>query len=241
MGLVKGNATALPLDNESVHCVVTSPPYNVGVEYVGHDDNMPWEAYHEMTLRSALEMRRVLVPGGRAWVNVMPSIPVKDAKGKPTGSRINLGRMWQESLHRAGLQYRDTIVWEQDNFDGGTAWGSWLRPSAPNIRGAYELVICTFKPPYARPTPERWKGVDMPREELGGDWTDLCRNVWKIAPARANADTPAPFPVELPARAIRLSTWPEEIVLDPFAGSGTTLRAAEILGRASIGIDKGAS
>lgn len=234
MRVVRGDATHLPLADESVHCVVTSPPYNVGIEYHDYDDHLPWSDYFEMAQRSSNEMDRVLVPGGRAWVNVMPSVPVE---GVP--ARLNLGRLWAQALHDAGLHYRDTVIWKQDSHDGGTAWGSWLRPSAPNLRGSYEIILCVFKHPYKRTPPDALKGWQAPREELGGDWTDLCRNVWELQPARPNNDAPAPFPIELPARAIRLSTWPGEVVLDPFAGSGTSLRAASNLGRVGVGIDIG--
>ena len=67
---------------------------------------------------------------------------------------------------------------------------------------------------------------------------DLVRNVWTMRPERRRDDAPAPFPLALPARAIRLSTWPGELVVDPFAGSGTTMRAAEELGRPALGFDR---
>jgi DNA modification methylase len=78
---------------------------------------------------------------------------------------------------------------------------------------------------------ERW------RDQLG-NWPALCRNVWRISPgASAGTGHPAVMPVELAARAIRFSTWPGETVLDPFAGTGTTLLAARLLGRRAIGVE----
>jgi site-specific DNA-methyltransferase (adenine-specific) len=109
-------------------------------------------------------------------------------------------------------------------------------PSAPNLRGEYEVVLVYHKGPWKRQTPE---GLDGWRDELGG-WEDCCRNVWRIPPARS-AEHPAVFPDELAGRCIRLSTWPGEFVLDPFCGSGTTLRAARDLGRAAIGVELSAS
>jgi DNA modification methylase len=102
------------------------------------------------------------------------------------------------------------------------------------------LVILGFKNTWKRTPPEdqRHYTDDDDKEEgsPAAAWTDLTRNVWKIRPARRK-DHPAPFPPELAARAIRLSTWPGETVLDPFAGSGTTLDVAEQLGRVGIGYD----
>jgi site-specific DNA-methyltransferase (adenine-specific) len=70
-----------------------------------------------------------------------------------------------------------------------------------------------------------------------GDWQSLCSTVWHLPPARRDGH-PAPFPVELARRCIRLSTWPGETVFDPFAGSGTTLLAARQLGRRAVGIER---
>lgn len=224
------DATSIPLKAETAACIVTSPPYNLGIEYENYDDNLDWFEYeYDLARPAAQEMFRVIQPSGRVWVNVMQAVPQKDRS-----DRFPLGVMWHDALNDAGFLYRDTIVWQQDNHDGQCAWGSWLMPSAPNLRGSYEVIHCFYKPPYKRTGNGR-----LPRDELGGDWTDLCRNVWKMNPVRRTENAPAPFPIELPARAIRLSTWPGEVVLDPFVGSGTTLTACEELGRIGIGIELG--
>lgn len=226
----RGHAGALQLPDESVHCVVTSPPYNCGIEYEGYNDQRAWSEYvRSLVVPASREIERVLIPGGRAWVNV----PVN---GPPDqfGGRMNVAGLWQNALQEGTrLRYRDTIVWKQDAHDGGTQWGSWLRPSAPNLRGEYEVILCFFKGHWTRPNPG---AIELPRQDLGGDWTDLCRNVWTLPTVRSKF-SPAAFPIELPARAIRLSTWPGEVVLDPFGGSGTTAEAADILGRVGISID----
>jgi modification methylase len=79
-------------------------------------------------------------------------------------------------------------------------------------------------------------GFEAWRDGVGG-WPGLCSTVWQLSPARRDGSHPAPFPLELARRCIRLSTWPGEVVLDPFAGSGTTLLAARQLGRRAIGIE----
>ena len=231
--VTRGHAGALQLPGESVHCVVTSPPYNCGIEYVGYNDSEPWNRYVlDLVHPAANEIARVLVPGGRAWVNVPTNGPADE-----NGRRMNVAHAWEGALYGAGLKYRDTIVWKQDAHDGGTQWGSWLRPSAPNLRGEYEVILCFFKGNWTRDRPSDVSSNYIgPRHALGGDWTDLCRNVWTLPSIRSKF-SPAPFPIELPARAIRLSTWPGEVVLDPFGGSGTTAEAADILGRVGISID----
>lgn len=246
--VLNGDATRLPLRDEMVATVVTSPPYNVGIvnesglaEY--SDDLLAWEDYEDLATLSAVEMDRVLEPGGRVWINIQAVVP----KTPGSKERVNLAQIWEFALEAAGLQYRDTIAWVQDSHDGGCAWGSWAMPSAPNLRGGHELILLYYKPHpstpdgWRRPTPARWKGW-RDASSLGGDLPDLYRNVWKIRPARSKYK--ATYPIELAARCIRLSTWPDEVVLDPFVGTGTTLLAAEALAsenrveRMSIGVER---
>lgn len=237
--VAQGDATALPFPDDSIDCIVSSPPYNVGIDYTDYGDRLPWEWYIDIAVRAAEEMHRVLVPGGRVWLNVPPAIPFPaffDPTEKKRPDRANVAAMWWSALQQSGLWYRDTVAWIQDSHDGACAWGSWLQPSEPNLRGGWESILLFYKKVWHRTPRPAWARWKAPRKELGGDWTDLCRNVWKMAPSRSK-DSPAPFPLELPARAIRLSTWPQDVVLDPFGGSGTTAEAADILGRVGISLD----
>jgi DNA modification methylase len=237
---IVGNATDLILPNQSVHCVVTSPPYNCSVPYDGYADQISWQDYLFLAQDSAREMDRVLVEGGRVWINVPPAVPEN-----PEGNLFRQSplHIWHQALGMAGFTYRDTIVWRQDSHDGACAWGSWKRPSAPNLRGCWEAVLSFFKGPYKRTAPEGYEDYEDgytsngSSYNLGGEWTDLVRNVWDLSPARGSKYGPAPFPLELPARCIRLSTWPGEVVLDPFGGSGTTAKAASELGRVGVSVD----
>lgn len=215
-------------------CVVGSPPYNCGIDYPnGYEDRVSWAVYNAWATRWARQIHDVLCPGGRAWVNVSPAVP--HTPGDNTAGRVNLALLWAVALQNAGLQYRDTVTWVQDSWDGQCAWGSWLQPTAPNLRGSSELILLYYKETWSRPVLKH-KGRKMEREDLGGDWSDLCRNVWKMDPAKGKG---APFPIELPARAIRLSTWEDEWVLDPWGGTGTTGEAAKKLGRNSVLVDVG--
>jgi hypothetical protein len=145
--------------------------------------------------------------GVRAWVN--------------TG--VSQLHCWLDALQGAGFGGSTTVAWDYGLATADTAWGSWQSPSAPHLRYSFEPVVCAWGDEWRRIPPagmERW------RDELG-NWPALCRNVWRIPPgASAGGEHPAVMPVGLAARAIRLSTWPGEAVLDPFAGTGTTLVAA---------------
>lgn len=220
-----------------VAAVVTSPPYNVGLGYDVHDDAMSWEAYNELAAGAAAAMATALIEGGRAWVNVVPVVPTEPVasrvhSGYCAKRRVNLLGLWAGALAGAGLDLWDIVSWSSPGRGPGTAWGSWATPAAPNLRGDWEAVLASYKGSWARATPGRWKNW---KDDLG-NWPNLVSNVWNIQPARSGPH-PAPFPVELASRAIRLSTWPDEVVLDPFMGTGTTLLAARALGRRAVGIE----
>jgi DNA modification methylase len=199
--------------------VVTSPPYNSGVAYDVHDDAMADADYRELAGAASGLMASTLGPQqGRAWVDV----------------GVTQLHLWLDALRGAGLDRSTTICWDYGLSTADTAWGSWQSPSAPHLRYGFEPVVCAWAGEWKRTAPA---GMENWRDGLG-DWPALTRNVWRIPPdASAAGEHPAVMPLELAARAIRLSTWPGEVVLDPFAGTGTTLLAARLLGRRAVGIE----
>ena len=226
---------ALPAS--SVAAVVTSPPYNVGLDYDATPDTLPWPDYWGLADDTAAVIASVLVRGGRAWVNTAVSVPeISEDRGPHAGCtakrRVMLAYGWATALAGVGLSLVDQVAWCSPR-GAGTAWGSWESPSAPNLRGDWESILIASSGEWER----------IPPADVGRDWRDgvgcwpsMCSTVWNLRPAD-RAGHPAPFPIELARRAVRLSTWPGEVVLDPFAGSGTTLLAARQLGRRAIGIE----
>jgi len=224
---------AVEVETESVAAVVTSPPYNVGLDYHEGEDSLDWPGYWGLAADAADLMAAALAEHGRAWVNTAVAVPEEpDRSGGAVKSRVMLAYQWALALERAGLALVDQVAWCSSR-GAGTAWGSWASPSAPNLRGDWESVLVACKDGWERMPPldrVEWRdGV--------GDWQSLCSTVWNLAPAHRDGH-PAPFPVELARRTIRLSTWPGETVFDPFAGSGTTLLAARQLGRRAVGIER---
>ena len=218
----------------SVAAVVTSPPYNVGVAYDGSDDALPWSTYWELAEEAAAIVAGVLVRGGRVWVNTavsVPDVPRPDS-GAAGKQRVMLAFGWAMVLMCSGLSLVDQIAWCSSR-GAGTAWGSWESPAAPNLRGDWESILVASSGEWERRPPE---AVGDWADRVGG-WPALCSTVWNLRPEHRDGGHPAPFPVELARRCIRLSTWPGETVLDPFAGSGSTLVAARQLGRRAIGIE----
>ncbi len=210
------------LPDNSVHLMVTSPPYNVGKDY---DRDLTLDEYLSFLKRVWSEVYRVLVPGGRACVNV-----------------ANLGRKPYIPLHayivrdmiELGFLMRGEIIWNKGSSAGSsTAWGSWLSAANPTLRDVHEYILVFSKGSFTRKNPRRRKST-ITREEF----LEYTKSVWTFAAESAQrVGHPAPFPVELPLRLIKLYTFEGEVVLDPFMGSGQTAIAAIAAGRHYVGYD----
>ncbi len=231
------------LPENSVALVVTSPPYFVGKDYelavTGESDasdRIP-STYFEFLdmLRTVFaECRRVLEPGGRIAVNV-----------------ANLGRKPYRSLSAdviailqddLGLLLRGEVIWEKAAVSSGScAWGSFAKASNPVLRDMTERVIIASKGRFSRAlTVKQRKQKGLPHESslANDEFVDVTRDVWRIdAESATRIGHPAPFPIELPRRLIDLYTYRGDLVVDPFAGSGTSLVAAARTGRIGVGFD----
>jgi DNA modification methylase len=218
------------VDFPVVDMVVSSPPYNVGLSYEDWDDTMPWSEYHRFANDVALALQSVMdIRGSRLWWNTAVSVPVsRDDERK---MRVHLARLWVGYFEAAGFEWIDEVAWVSKR-GAGTAWGSYLLPSNPNLRGDWEAINVLSLGGWERDVPEGRNGWRDDRP----NWPALTSTVWEIGTTH-DPRHPAPFPVELPSRCIRLSTWPGETVLDPFAGTGATLVAAKALGRQAIGVE----
>ncbi|HAF49310.1 MAG TPA: SAM-dependent methyltransferase [Anaerolineaceae bacterium] len=209
------------LPDESIHLMVTSPPYNVSKEY---DDDLSLDEYLSMLDRVWQETFRVLVPGGRACINV-----------------ANLGRKPYIPLHsyiiaqmlEVGFLMRGEIIWDKAaSASPSTAWGSWLSASNPVLRDVHEYILVFSKTGFRRPKGDR---VSTIQKEDFLEWT---KSIWTFPAVQARKiGHPAPFPVELPHRCIQLYTYHGDVVLDPFAGSGSTCLAAQQDERIFVGYE----
>jgi len=199
------------LPDNSVHLMVTSPPYNVGKEY---DENLSLKEYRELLKRVFKETYRVLVPGGRACINVA------NLGRKPY---IPLHSYIIEDMQSIGFLMRGEILWDKgSSASPSTAWGTYLKANNPVLRDIHEYILVFCKDTFTRLNPQKRKSTISKEEFL-----EFTKSVWKFAAERASkVGHPAPFPVELPYRLIQLYTFEDEIVLDPFVGSGTTCIAA---------------
>jgi site-specific DNA-methyltransferase (adenine-specific) len=214
-------------DTRDVHLIVTSPPYSLGVDYgqAGYADDQPYATYLEWVRVWAATLLEIAADGGRACIN----IPLDSNKGGKRAIYADYLRIFRE----VGWNYQTSIVWNEQNISRRTAWGSWLSPSAPFVTAPVEMIGVFHKGGFRRPSTDGRRG-DITRDEFLA-WT---LGIWTFAGANPRrVGHPAPFPEELPRRRIKLYSYPGDLVMDPFAGSGTTLVAAKRLGRTSIGVE----
>jgi site-specific DNA-methyltransferase (adenine-specific) len=214
------NMEALP-DN-SIHLMVTSPPYNVGKEY---DEDLTLGDYLAFLRRVWEEVHRTLVPGGRACINI-----------------ANLGRKPYIPLHafivqdmiKLGFLMRGEVIWNKAaSASSSTAWGSWRSASNPTLRDVHEYILIFSKDTYRREKIE-----DRPNTISKDDFLEFTKSVWTFpAEPAKKVGHPAPFPIELPYRLTQMYTYEGEVVLDPFMGSGQTAIAAKRAGRHYVGYE----
>jgi site-specific DNA-methyltransferase (adenine-specific) len=215
------------IPDESVQLIVTSPPYNVAMDYGDWHDVLSVDDYLEFTEQWLKEAYRVLCVGGRLAVNVPACLT------QSTGSKIAFVAMdiWNIAIKKIGFLPRDWICWNKPYLlQGITSWGSWLSQSSPFCRDKVEYIIVFSKKDYK--LDPRGKQSDLTKDEF----LRLSKNLWTMAPENRKLH-PAPFPLELPLRVIKFYCFPEDVVLDPFVGSGTTLLACKLLNRKGIGVD----
>ncbi len=226
------------LPDNCVALVVTSPPYFVGKEYeqavAGRRVPESYMDYLRLLREVFAECVRVLEPGGRMAVNVanLGRKPYRSLSGDVTG-------ILQDDL---GLLLRGEIIWTKARgASGSCAWGSWCSPANPVLRDVTERVVVASKGRFDRAlSRSQRQAAGLPhRATISPDeFMDATLDVWEIRPASATqVGHPAPFPEELPARLIRLYTYEDDLVLDPFMGSGTTLVAAVSANRRGVGYD----
>jgi len=237
--IIEGDARDMSaVDDCCVALVVTSPPYYAGKEYEqalgeGHIPGTYVE-FLEMLRDVFAECRRVLEPGGRMAVNVA------NLGRKPYRSlSADVMRILQDDL---GLLPRGEIIWQKARgATGSIAVGSYLSASNPVLRDVTERVIVASKGRFDRAIPRKdreRRGLPFENTSTKDEFFESTLDVWEIRPEHARrVGHPAPFPVELPERLLRLYTYRGDVVLDPFIGSGTTAVAAVRNDRRFVGYE----
>lgn len=211
------------LPDNCIDFILTSPPYNAGVEYNQYDDNKTPDEYEKFVNEFLTEYFRVLKPDGRL------AIIVANVGRKPY---INNAALYSDIADSVGFIKRGEIIWVKGDSPNGTGWGSWQSPSDPSLRDSHEYILVFHKQQSKKMT----SGESTIDKEL---FLSCSNSVWRVNPTtKKNAGGhPAAFSLELAERLIQFYTYKDDIILDPMCGYGTVCVAAQKLGRKWIGND----
>jgi site-specific DNA-methyltransferase (adenine-specific) len=216
--------TTVCIEEGSIDLIVTSPPYNVDIKYNSHDDTMSYKDYLAFTTEWLARSYRFLKDDGRLCLN----IPLDKNKGGQQSVCADVTTI----AKRVGFKYHSTIVWNEQNISRRTAWGSWLSATAPYVIAPVEVIVILYKKEWKKTSGSQRS--DITRQEFV-EWTN---GVWNfVGESKKKVGHPAPFPVELPRRCIKLFSFVGDVVLDPFLGSGSTLLACLQTERKGIGVE----
>ena len=228
-----------------VDLIVTSPPYGVNIAYDVHDDDMEISEYLEFTRKWMTEAYKVLKDDGRIALNIPYEIN-RQAKG----GRIFFVSEVYQVMKEIGFKFFGVVDLEEDSPHRSktTAWGSWMSPSSPYIYNPKECMVLAYKKHHIKKVKgeSQWKGEPtiteegktkiVYQEQDKKDFMELVFGQWKYL-NDSRPMTKATFSMDIPTKAIKILSYKNDVILDPFNGSGTSCVAAEILDRRWIGIE----
>ena len=233
------------MPEKSVDLIVTSPPYGVGIDYDTFEDDLEFDQYKVFSNNWMREAYRVLKDDGRIALNIPYEINRQDK-----GGRIFMAAELWNIMKSIGFGFYGIVDLEEQSPHRSktTAWGSWMSPSAPYIYNPKECIILAYKkhhikkikgePEWVATMVEQEDGKEKKTytEEQKKEFIDLVYGQWNYF-ADTKSMTKATFSMDIPVKAIKILSYRNDIILDPFAGSATTCVAAETLNRRWIGVE----
>jgi site-specific DNA-methyltransferase (adenine-specific) len=196
----------LKLDNEIADLIITSPPYNIGIDYGEYDDSKTYQDYIAFSRLWLTKCFSILKNNGRICIN----IPIDTGKNGKRSIAADITIL----AKRAGFKYKATIIWNKQN-----SANKHSMVFSKNI----EVILVLYK--------DDWVPIKT-------EFKEWVNNIWTFngeSPKRVNH--PAAFPMEIPHRLIKMFSENDEIIFDPFSGSGTTMAACVLYQRKGIGVE----
>ena len=229
------------IPDESVNLIITSPPYWTLKDYdvdgqIGKGSNS-YDYYINELNKVWKECVRVLAPDGKICINIMPFLLTgKAARFARRETRLVLGDI-EKFMDSTGCMFQFGLyIWDKRKIARFSSFGSYPYPHNIFSTYPYEWITVFSKEGKRKPVPKDIKEKSRLTTKEWQNWA--INSIWEMQPAKAKVEGhPAPFPKELPMRLIKLYSFWGDTVLDPFAGTGTTLLAAQELGRKSIGFE----
>lgn len=228
-----------------VDLIVTSPPYNVGIQYDIHNDEIVMDEYWKWSKKWLTEAYRLLKDDGRIAINIPYEVNVQDR-----GGRVFFASELYQVMKKVGFKFYGIVDLEENSPHRSktTAWGSWMSPSAPYIYNPKECVILAYKKHHIKKVKgePQWKGEPYLTEDGKNkvayseqdkkEFMELVFGQWKYF-ADTRSLTKATFSMDIPEKAIKILSYKNDVVLDPFNGSGTSCVAAVVHDRRWVGIE----
>jgi site-specific DNA-methyltransferase (adenine-specific) len=210
--------------NNTIDLIVTSPPYNVDIKYNSNNDTLDYCDYLKWTNGWMQKCYNILKDDGRFLLN----IPLDKNKG----GQQSVGADITTIAKKIGFNYHSTIVWNEGNISRRTAWGSFMSASAPYVIAPVELILILYK--------NSWKKLGLKNNDITKvEFMEWTNGLWTF-PGQSKKGAgghPAPFPLELPNRCVKLFSYVGDTILDPFLGSGSTLISTLNNNRKGIGVE----
>jgi site-specific DNA-methyltransferase (adenine-specific) len=208
------------LPDNYINLVVTSPPYNVDLSYDEYNDSLSYKNYLLFLEDVFKKLYNKMVDDGRICINI------GNTKNGHVVNAFDLSTIMQN----IGYNNYTTIVWNKNQTSSRTAWGSFNSPSCPSFPTSFEYILVFYK----KSMKLLHKGIsDLTKEEF----IKWSLALWEFTGEIKDVKHPAPFPIELVKRCLKMFSYKEDIVYDPFGGSGTTALTCKIYGRKYIVTD----
>jgi site-specific DNA-methyltransferase (adenine-specific) len=195
------------IPDKSIDLVITSPPYNCGIEYDSWDDNLEYDEYKEWCKKWMIEIKRVLKDNGRFAINILLEMGIENNQ-----KRVSPFAMFYNLIENIGMFPFGSPVWVDSHRVKYTAWGSWLKSTSPYIYCPYEVILLGYNKSWRR-TGE----TNITKDEFMMG----CSGIWKLR-TQTREITKANFHQDLPDMCLKLLSAFGDTILDPFMGSGTT-------------------